>query len=105
MQKGNQIALDELVGQYPSYRWRIWTRRYCEELCSEVLSASPFFLDLPNEILFLAPAVGNDMLDALLEELNARAGWDAAIQEWQATRLLKQMNDLPQPIPGFTGRG
>jgi len=105
MQKSNAVALDELVGQYPSYQWRIWTRRFCEEIDQHVLSASSFFLDVPNEILYLAPSIGDGMLDALLEELNARAGWDAAIQKWQATRLLKQMNDLPQPIPGFAGHG
>ena len=105
MQKDNEIAFDELVARYPSYKWRIWTRRFCEEVDQHVLSASSFFLDVPNEILYLAPAIGDVMLDALLEELNALAGWDAAIQEWQATRLLKQMDDLPQPIPGFAGHG
>lgn len=105
MQKDNEIAFDELVAEYPSYKWRIWTRRFCEEVDQYVLSASSFFLDVPNEILYLAPSIGDDMLDALLEELNVRAGWDAAIQKWQATRLLKQMNDLPQPIPGFAGHG
>ncbi|PCC97327.1 hypothetical protein [Halopseudomonas pelagia] len=105
MQKGNEVALDELVGQYPSYQWRIWTRRYCEELGNEVLSASSFFLDVPQEILFFAPAIGDGKLDALLEELNARAGWDGAIQNWQSRRLRALIAELPLPTPGVVGHG
>lgn len=105
MREENTIGLDELIARYPSFKWRIWTRRYCKDLCCEVLSASSFFLDVPSEILFIAPAIDDGEIEALVDELNARAGWDAAIQEWQAGRLRALTVDLPVPTLGFIGHG
>lgn len=102
---GTLVNLEVLVAQYPSYYWRIWTRRYCPETNCEVLSASSFFLDMPNEVLFAMPAIGDDGVEALIAELNKRAGWDAAIRVWQASRLRALVDDLPMPIPGFVGHG
>ena len=105
MHKDNEIAFDELVAEYPSYKWRIWTRRFCEEVDQHVLSASSFFLDVPQEILFFAPSISDDKLDALLAELNARAGWDGAIEKWQARRLRALIAELPLPTLGSVGHG
>ncbi len=98
-------ALDRLVAQFPSYQWRIWTRRHCDETGGHVLSASPFFLDMPNEVLFLLPCTDDAAIEALVRELNARAGWDDDIQRWQASRLLHLTNSLPAPTLGTVGHG
>lgn len=98
-------ALEGLVSIYPAYSWRIWTRRYCAEIDLEVLSASSFFLDMPDEALFLVPAVSDVDTDDLLNELNARAGWDQAIQQWQNSRLLALLNNLPASVLGAEGHG
>lgn len=98
-------ALHRLVAQFPSYQWRVWTRRHCDEAGGHVLSASSFFLDMPNEVLFLAPSSDDGVIEALVKELNARAGWDEEIQKWQASRLLHLTDSLPAPTLGIVGHG
>lgn len=99
------VNLEVLIARYPCYCWRIWTRRYCSETNCEVLSASSFFLDMPNETLFAMPAIGDDEVEALITELNQSAGWDCAIRIWQTSRLRALIDDLPAAIPGVVGHG
>lgn len=105
MHNNEGLALDELVARFPSYQWRIWTRRHCDETGSHVLSASSFFLDMPDEVLFLLPCTDDAEIDALVRELNARAGWDNDIQQWQTSRLLQCIDSLPAPTLGIVGYG
>jgi len=97
------VDLEALIAQYPSYRWRIWTLRYCAELQGNVLSASCFFLDTPNEYLFTIPSVEDGMLNYLLAELNERAGWDEEIEKWQRARLQTLISILPAPTTASVG--